>query len=279
MSFGRSVVWVAALCLAACSSNGSAASDAPGSAACTPLEALTSSVVIDATEVLGAGTSADGTIYAVVAESTKYRLFVSAADGLAERFPGGTGEVNDGSTQTLLFDYTDSDGAPVSLQLRRDGSGVLMGVLRGPRTDKVWDIESEGEPLTPSDGRTVSALSASTTQTYSLDYAGTELNGDAVVIVAPDHADNYDGFRLFWGPLGALSERRIATFIRGRGLDGATNVTFAVDTGSAVLRYSFPYPPSAGGMSTGALTIGSESAPLSGAAPPLLPDGAQFLCR
>jgi hypothetical protein len=52
-----------------------------------------------------------------------------------------------------------------------------------------------------------------------------------------------------------------------------------VDSGSAVLRYSFPYPLMAGALSTGALTIGNESEPLTGAAPPVVPGGVQFLCR
>ena len=268
---------VAAIC--GCSSSEDPAASAPGAVSCAPLEPVTRDVSLTASTILATGQGADGTLYVLTEVDSELQLFVSADGTLIEQPEAGTGEANDGDTHTFLFSYTDAAGAAVAVQLRQDGSGSRMAVLHGPSTEKVWDIDSEGEALTLVDAESVLVLPATSTQTFSVDYEGALANGDLVVVIAPLHAQSYDGFRLFWGAPARLSERKIQSFIRARSLGGATNVTFAVDTGSAVLRYSFPYPQQGDVMSTGALTIGNQSEPVIGAVPPVLPEGVQFFCR
>ena len=137
------------------------------------------------------------------------------------------------------------------------------------------------EPVTTSvlDAQAALELPATSTRSLRVDYEGAQTNGDLVLVLAPDRGGSYGDFRLFWGAPARLSESKIQSLIRAKSVGGPTNVTFAVDTGSAVLRYSFPYPATADAVSTGAVTIENTSQPLTGAAPPVLPDGVQFLCR
>jgi hypothetical protein len=266
-------------CICGCSGSADPAASAAGAVSCTPLEPVTTSVALSVSGVLAAGRSADGTLYVLSTVAGALELFVSEGETLIERPEVATGEVNDGDTHTVLFDYTDEAGAPVSVQLRQEASGSRMAVLHGTSTAKLWDIDSEGEELTLIDAQTAIALPATNTRHFLVDYEGAQANGDLLVVIAPEQAESYPEFRFFWGAPARLSERKIQSLLRARSLDGATNVTFAVDTGSAVLRYSFPYPLLAGATSMAALTIGNESESLIGAAPPVLPDGAQFLCR
>ncbi|MEO6603201.1 MAG: hypothetical protein ABIQ16_25175 [Polyangiaceae bacterium] len=278
MRLGRWVC-VAALGVCACSGSDDSASSAAGTQPCAPLDPVTSSVSLDATTVLAAGRSADGTLFVLRDVENVVTLFVATSDTLVEVPEAGTGEGHEGDVSTYVFDYEDEAGAPVSVQLRQEGADSRMSVLHGPKPDKIWDIDSEGEELSLIDAQSAVKLPAFSTRTFRLDYEGARENADALVLIAPEQAGSYDDFRLFWGAPARLSERKIQSVSRARSIGGPTNVTFAADTGSAVLSYSFPFPPTADALSTGALMIGNESEPLIGAAPPVLPDGAQFFCR
>lgn len=272
-------VCIAALGVCACSGSDDSASSSAGSLACAPFEPVTSSVSLDATTVLAAGRSADGTLFVLRHVESVLTLFVATSDTLVEQPQAGSGEAHEGAVSTYVFDYKDEAGAPVSVQLRQEGADSRLSVLHGPKPDKIWDIDTEGEALTLVAASSAVELPAFSTRTFRLDYEGARENGEAFVIVAPQEAGSYDEFRLFWGAPARLSERKIQSVTRAKSIGGPTNVTFAVDAGSAVLRYSFPYPPPADAMSTGTLTIGNESEPLTGASPPVLPDGVHFFCR
>jgi len=283
MLVGRWLVWGMLATSLGCSSTDDA--DANASAvilhACSPLEPVTSNLKLDAGSILAAGRSADGTVYVVTQTDSKLQLFVSGADGegVAERPAAGTGEVHESDSATWLFDYADADGTAVSVQVVQDSAGLRMGVLKGPKSSKTWDLDL-GELLISLPASEAAALPATSTQNFSVDYQGTRSDGRVIVVMAPDHFANYDEFRLFWGPLSDLRQYAIVSFNRGHSLGGASAVRFETESGSATLAYSFSYPiPQTGGMSQGSLELAGQTDSLSGAAPPTMPDGAQFWCR
>lgn len=284
MRFG---CWVCIATLAVCGCSGAASpgpeANAAGTIPCRPLDPVTTEVSLDATAIVAAGRSEDGTLYVLSEVASRLTLFVALGDTLIDQPAAGTGEQADGDAQTYLFDYQDEAGDPVSVQVKRDGSGWRMGVLRGSRTEKVWDLDTEGELLVSVDARSAAQLRATSTQTWSLDYVGAQFNGDLVVVIRPDRAQSFDEYRLFWGAPVALSEQKIQSFSRGLSLGGTTSVAFAVQGGTGELDYSFPYPQMAGDKSLGSLVISKarqeDGESLDGAFPPALPDGAQFFCR
>ncbi len=101
-----------------------------------------------------------------------------------------------------------------------------MGVLKGPKTGKTWQVGSEGETLTLLSAADAAALEAMSTQSFYVDYAGLRSDGSALVMIAPAHAPDYSGYRLFWGMPSALSEEKITSFNRSLSIDGDTLVTF-----------------------------------------------------
>ncbi|MES1174024.1 MAG: hypothetical protein ABUL62_06815 [Myxococcales bacterium] len=197
MWFGRWVC-VASLCTAGicgCSSAEDPAASAAGAVwgasgparavSCSPLEPVTTKVLLAASAILAAGESADGTLYVLLQVESELQLFVSAGGTLIEQPAAGTGEATDGDRHTFLFSYTDEAGAPVSVQLRQDAAGSRMAVLHGPSTEKIWDIDSEGEVLSPVDVRSVLELPATSTQTFAVDYEGAQPSGELVSESAP----------------------------------------------------------------------------------------------
>jgi len=282
VQIGRALAWgVLAWCLACSSTNKpGAGAGAVSLSPCSPFDATTSSVKLDAASILAAGRSADGTVYVLTESASELRLFVTEGDGLAEQFEGGTGQGTDGALTTWQFDYTATDGSPVSVEAQRDDSGLRMGVLKGPKSGKTWQVGAQGETLSLLPTTDAAKLSATSVQSFYLDYEGTRDDGNAIVIVAPAHAGSYDAFRLFWGPPSALSEAKITSFTRS--LSNSTSLTFSLGAGMATLTYAVPAIGLDGGVtdsSEGSLTIDGQASALSGAWPPVLPDGAQFLCR
>ncbi len=270
---------VLAWCLA-CSSTNKPGAGAASSSPCSPLDATTSSVKLDATSILAAGRSTDDTVYVLTETASELRLFVTDGDGLAEQFEVGTGEASEGALTTWTFDYSAADGSPVSVEAERDDSGLRMGVLKGPKDGKAWQIGAQGETLTLVPATDAAKLSAISVQSFYLDYEATRDDGNAIVIVAPAHAGSFDAFRLFWGPPSALSEEKITSF--SRSLSNSTSLTFSLGAEMATLNYAVPSIGPDGGVtdsSEGSLTLDGQTSVLSGAWPPVLPDGAQFLCR
>jgi len=289
MRVGQWLVWSVCACGLSCSpvEHSSSNVGAGGQASmtgtlspCTPLAPSTTSVELDASSILAAGRSADGTVYVMTEQQSQLRLFVTDGDALVERFEQGTGQDLGGSTKTWLFDYVLADGSPVSVEVQQEAAIARMGVLKGPKPGKTWSVGSVGETLTLLANADAAALKTTSTQTFFVDYAGVRSDGNALVLIAPEHARDYSGERLFWGMPSALSERTITSFSRGLSIGGSTLVTFELGASSANLVYSFPFDgQDAGTSSQGSLTVDGQASALLGSAPPALPDSAQFLCR
>jgi hypothetical protein len=244
----------------------SAATDASSLRACDPLAAITTSIQLDASQVVAAGRAKDGSLYVVYSGD---RLFVGSDPNLVERIVIGSGE---SGSQTDL-DYTDDDGTPVTVEVVRDGTGTHMAVARGMQKSKGID-SGNGESLTLVDGGVVAKLDASTTQTFEIDFAASLPDGRELVVIAPAHGTSYDQFRAFLGPPNALAQRAVTNF--GSSLSGQRFATVMIDGAPTDLTYLAGGPSAlnpAGGPST--LTIAGTAYPLTEGP---VPAGASYLC-
>ncbi len=275
--------WVACWVLTgvlACSSKVDSSSGGAGTSACDPLQSKTTSVTLDAASIVAAGRALDGTVYVLTEQHSEMRLFVGSGSALAEQFELGTGTDTESGTQTWLFDYAAADGSPISVEAQRDASGLRMGVLMGPKSGKTWQVGGQGETLTLLSAADAAALSAQTTQTFNVDFAGVRADGTALVLVAPAHSGDFASERLFWGMPGALAEEKILSFTRS--LNNDTIVTFALGSGMANLTYSISFVIHDAGSTTsiqGSVTVDGETSELMTSWPPVAPAGAQYLCR
>jgi hypothetical protein len=269
---------VAATLLVACAgkSEGSAAmggdagngavTSAGSLSACDPLAAITTTVQLDASQVVVAGRASDGSLYVIYGDN---RLFVGGDTNLVERIVTGSGE---SGSQTDL-DYTDDDGTPVTVEVVRDDTGTHMVVARGMQKSKGID-SGNGESLTLVAAALVAELGASTTQTFEIDFAASLPDGRELVVIAPASAVEYDAFRVFLGPPTALAQQAVMNF--GSSLSGQRFATVMVDGAPAALTY-LPGGPSAldpaGGPST--LTIAGTTSTLTEGP---VPAGVSYLC-
>jgi hypothetical protein len=276
MHAGRWVGLIAAL-LVACagrSEDSTAMGDGGGGTAnavsslrpCDPLAELTTSVSLEASRVVAAGRAQDGSIYVIYGDN---RLFVGNDQNLIERIVIGSGETG---TRTDL-DYTDDDGSPVKVELLNDGTTVQMVVARGTQSSKGIDAGS-GEVLTLLESATAAQIGATTTATFTIDFAASLADGRSLVVVAPARDADYQQFRVFLGPSSALAQRAVSNF--GSSRSGQRSATVTIDGAPADLTY-LPGGPSAlnpnGGPTT--LSTADTTYELNEAA---VPDDASYLC-
>jgi hypothetical protein len=233
---------------------------------CDPLAELTTSVPLDASRVVAAGRAQDGSIYVIYGDN---RLFVGNDEKLTERIVVGSGETG---AQTDL-DYTDDDGSPVKVELLHDGTTVQMVVARGTQSSKGIDA-GNGEVLTLLDAATAAQIGASTTATFTIDFAASLPDGRSLVVVAPAHDVDYEQFRVFLGPSSALAQRAVTNF--GSSRSGQRSAIVTVDGARADLTYlaGGPSPLNPNGGPT-TLTIADTPYELSEAP---VPDDASYLC-
>jgi len=244
----------------------SGASGASSLSACDPLAAITSAVQLAAAQVVAAGQAKDGALYVVYGDN---RLFVGSDQNLKERIVIGSGE---NGSQTDL-DYTADDGTAVTVEVVRDATGTRMSVAFGMQKSKGIDA-GNGESLATFASALVAKLSASTTQTFQIDYAASLPDGRELVVVAPGHDVDYTQFRVFLGPTTALAEQAATNF--GSSQSGQRHASLMVQGASADLTYLAGGPSAlnpAGGPST--LTLAGAAYPLSEGP---VPAGASYLC-
>jgi hypothetical protein len=233
---------------------------------CDPLAELTTSVPLEASRVVAAGRAQDGSIYVIYGDN---RLFVGNDQNLMERIVVGLGETGD---QTDL-DYTDDDGSPVKVELLHDATTVRMVVARGTQSSKGIDA-GNGEVLTLLEPATVAQIGASTTATFTVDFAASLADGRSLVVVAPAHDVDYQQFRVFFGPSSALAQRAVSNF--GSSRSGQRLATVTIDGVPADLTYlaGGPSPLNPNGGPT-TLTIANTTYELDEAT---VPDDARYLC-
>jgi hypothetical protein len=257
---------VAATLLVACSGKSDGSSAMVGNAVCDPLAAITSPVQLDASQVAAAGQATDGTLYVIY---NRDQLFVGSDTNLVEQVVIGAG-ISPGQTD---LDYTDDDGTPVVVEVVQDDTGTHMAIAHGLQKSKGID-SGNGEPLALVDAALVAKLSASTAQTFDVDFAASLPGGSELVVIAPTHPSGFDQFRVFLGPANALAQLTVTNF--GASLSGQRFATVMVDGAPADLTY-LPGGPSvlnpAGGPST--LTVAGGANTLSEGP---VPADASYLC-
>jgi hypothetical protein len=202
---------------------------------CDPFAAMPKPIALGT--VLGAGQSADGTLYVADQFNSLQRVFVSDATGtLVRRRVSGSGFSSNGSGLNLYDFSSEGPDGQFVLQIEKPAAGpVRMGVVQGTLTDrKSFTIGQDGEELTvlPT-GSTATMPVRNLPGDVTVEYIATSSLGEQLVVTRPTDDWSYTDFRLFLGPAGVLNEYPV------------TNVMRATDGGSTTITFTYDYSPSA----------------------------------
>jgi hypothetical protein len=239
---------------------------------CEPLAASTATVSL--ASVVAAGQGADGTVYVIDRDHGELRAFVSQADELYRQRVSGSGEGNaDGSFVTVSLNELDP---PLVIQVTTDRNGVTqMGVAMGPLDSKTFVIGEEGEELTlmatsDAEGLPIHDYPAE----ILVEYAAVLEDGRQLVVLRPRDFSDYSEFRVFFGPLEHLDERRVSNVTRARD-GGSTNIDFEIDGEPAHAAFPVELVDDTFTPGTPSLAIGERDVTLSLSTPPA---GAEYYC-
>ncbi|MEO7034989.1 MAG: hypothetical protein ABI548_13855 [Polyangiaceae bacterium] len=245
------------------------------SAGCAPLDPVTSTVVLSASDIVDAGKDTDGTVYVLTESNSTLRLFVGASGNLQEEFEAGTGQGNDGTGQFWTLQYSAADGSAVTVEVQEDASGKRMGVVKGPISSKGFNVGEQGSVLTPVTPATAAAMHATSTETFHIEYTGASTD-ETVLVIAHDHDFSLDSFRLFLGPLDSMSERAVESVGRGVSIPTHTTLNFVLaEASQAGAAATFSYETDS---QDATLEVGTAVTPFYGPAKLGVPAGAAFLC-
>jgi len=250
---------------------GGAQTGTPETAACDPLSAQTSAVMLTSSDIIAAGRDpSDQSVYVLVGRTSPLRLFVTGGDTLMEVFESGTGQGSTDSGRFWTFAYEDQQAMPITVEVQEDASGERMGVVKGALLGKGFDVGSTGDVLDAIDSASAALMPAASRQTFHVEFSATDAGGQYIVVIAPDHASNFDGFRVFYGPLAALAEQSgMVSVTRGLSIPSTTSIAFMLDGTPATLQY---------GAAGDVLSVGASEAPLTALATSPAPAGAMFQC-
>jgi hypothetical protein len=251
-------------------------SEVPSVSACDPLEADTSAVVLGS--VVGAGESADGTIYVVDRGGGELRAFISEEGELYRQRVSGTGEGTNADGEFVLVSLNELDPT-ASLMVTTDSDGnSRMGVAFGPIATKTFVIGEQGEELTLLPDGDVKALPVRNyAAEIEIEYSAELTDGRALVVLRPRDFNDYSEFRVFFGPVDRLEERELTSAARQRD-GGSTDLEFEVDGQPA--HAFFPVESTEDGFMPGEpeLTIDGDSVALSLTTPAQSPADASYYC-
>ncbi len=223
-------------------------------------------------DIIDAGTDSDGAVYVLVEQSSELRLFVGSSTGLIELYVLGSGQGSShGPGQFWTAQSMMADGSLVTVEVQSASTGLVMGVVKGPIPGKGFDVGTVGDVLTPLASADAASIPATTTQTFHVEYVGNS-RSETVVVVAPDHAGSYDGFRLFLGPLGDLAEQPVSAVNRGLSIPSNTYLDFT-DTDATPEQASLTY-----GIGSGTLTVAGMTTTLADSGATTAPTSAVFEC-
>lgn len=241
---------------------------------CDPFAAVTLPLVPGT--FVAAGTDADRIVYAIdeAPAPARERLFVSQATVLNRRAVSGSGEV--GGTgpggYLVLTSRGADDASTINVAVEFGATGASkMGLLRGPLATKSFTIGSVGEVLTLVDAAAIAGYTkVNLPGTFSVEHAATLSDGRVLVVTSPDVDGSYEQFRVFFGAPDHVRERPLGTVTRG----SYTVVTFSVDGQQGTATFGSSLAPAV----TSQLVLGSESFPLTVAAPGEKPAGVTYDC-
>jgi hypothetical protein len=232
--------------------------NAPAASGCDPFAPKPLPIALGT--VIAAGQDSTGIVYAVDQVEHDQRVFVSDAGGaLVRQRISGSGA----SPDFYVFNVTDHD-PPFVLQIDTPAGGPLrMGVVIGGLKDsRTFVIGEQGEELTVlPEGAIAGMPVVNLPGTVVLEYAVATTGGEILIVTRPQDGWSYEDFRLFFGSLGAIAERRVSNVTRM--LDGgSTIILFDLDGQQA--KADFPVTFVDGGFAYGpaTLTVGSAVMPL-----------------
>lgn len=285
MGYRRGMSWLRRFSLAACLLSASCQSDETDAgtdradvSACAPLASQSERVTLG--EVLGAGQSAEGIVYVVDRVEQSQRVLIAEGQELVLQQVAGTGESNDETGSLLSFALTGRE-PPLFVELWQGRDGTRrMGVLEGelPRGAKEFAIGEAGEELTLVSEAELSGYSLrAETLTPVVEYAARVAGERFLIVLRPEHLETYEQFRVFYGSLDYLAERRVDDV--SRALDGgSTFIDFEVDGETA--QASFPIESENDMFQRGApsLTLGKSELAIDFLPEDAPPPDAQYYC-
>ena len=195
--------------------------------ACDPLAPAPKPITLGT--VLGAGKSANGTIYVADQVDSTQRVFVSDASGtLVRQRVTGSGS---GSGPTFYVFDIEGVAQPFVFQIdvAADGS-VRMGVLLGTLIDrKTLVIGQDGEELTVLPNAAIASMPLRNLPgDVYVEYVATLPDGQIMLVTRPVDDWTYADFRLFLGAPNAVTERRVDSVARAKD-GGTTTILFQLD--------------------------------------------------
>jgi hypothetical protein len=261
-----------ALFLAACGSTSSTASGDGPLVACNPFSGYEKPITLGT--VLGAGRSAAGDIYVADHVDTGDRLFKSHDTRLIRQRLAGTG----GGSGVYVFTVTEAE-PPYELQIETGPSGpAAMGLLTSTIDGKAFEIGQTGETL---ELVSASALASFTLQNFPpevfLEYNAKTADDRFLVVVRPKDEWTYEDFRVFFGPTGAVAQRRVASVSRARD-GGSTTISFEVAGTAATASFPVTFNGQTFEPGPATLTVGSDSQSLTRLPTDTTPLDHAYLC-
>ena len=228
-------------------------------------------------EILGIGQDAAGVIYVMDQLDSSQRLFVSSGGALVrQRIAGSGSESEPDGSKSYEVSVTDHDPNLV-VQVDIDSAGnTRMGVLTGPFTGKSIVIGQQGEELALLTAADIAAMPVHNLpgEVY-LEYSASLPDAEVLVVTRPRDDWSYSDFRLFLGPLTAVTERAVISTTRMQD-GGSTTIVFNSGESSAVAKFPVVY-------ADGGFVHGQATLEMNGTTTPLTlsttqPAGATYIC-
>lgn len=260
----------------------SVTSDASNATAC-PFIAAPKPITLGT--ILGAGKSpSTGIIYLVDRVDSLERVFVSGSDGgtpdshqvLNRQRVSGSG-----AGQDFLVFTTNGPDDVLTVQIDTPAGGTKrMGVVAGTLKDgKTITIGRDGEELTLLADSAVASIPLNNLPgTVTIEYVASTADGNFILVTRPLDDWTYADFRLFYGPVLNMDEKKVDSVTRARD-GGSTRIVFKPESkATATATANFPVVSVDAGFAPGpaTLTMGGQDVALTRLGAP--PAEAKYTC-
>lgn len=233
---------------------------------CEPLASVETPITLGAT--LSIGRHADGTFYVIDESASEPRVFVSETGSLWRKRIAGSGA----TTTALVLTVSDAT-PPFALKRETQGDTVRMGVVRGPFSERDFEIGKQGDELTVVGRESIADLPLRNLPgDVTIEYVAALEDGRALVVTRPTDDWTYDDFRLFFGTPPRYVERAVKSVTRAKD-GGTTTIVFDLDRAEATAVFPSPLR-----SDPATLTIGHDTLPLT-LLPKEPPAPATYECR
>lgn len=199
--------------------------------------------------ILGVGQDAQSTIYLADEVTSPYadRVFVSDGDTLYRKRVRGSGSSGGPVDEDFAFSYEVAPSALRTLLIQRRG-GVVTAMALGPGDNRgfIGTPAATDEMLTVLDANAISGMKVRNLPgEVVLEYLADVEDGNVIVVTRPRDDWSYSDFRLFYGTLDQMLERKVLNVYRGND----TDIIFLVGSSQFDVHFSIVYDVSDAGVS------------------------------